>query len=80
VARPWQEQGRGGWSSTLGAVREGGGMSRCLGSRAPWIELCAPTGTERRDGGGNGEGRWLLAGRGAGRRRARERRWKFWAP
>jgi hypothetical protein len=36
VARPRQEQGRGGWSSTLGAARDGGGAPGHPGRRAPW--------------------------------------------
>jgi hypothetical protein len=61
VARTRQEQGRGGWLSTLGAAREGGAVAlrhgqQREGGRAPWIELCAPTGIERRDGGGKWRG------------------------
>jgi hypothetical protein len=41
VARPRQEQGRGGWPSTLGAAREGGAVAwrhvqQREGGRVPW--------------------------------------------
>ena len=69
VARPRQEQGRGGWSPTLGAARENGVAARRYvqqreGGMAPW-EARARPGEGRKGFGIQAVG---AQGEGAGRR------------